>query len=44
MSHDYSKLIDELSRGHRSRAILSKILEVCGDSVLDLSRRNIVLE
>lgn len=44
MSHDYSKLIDELSRGHRSRAILSKILEVCGDSVLDLSRRNIVIK
>ncbi len=44
MSHDYSKLIEELSRGHRSRVILSKILEVCKDSVLDLSRRNITIK
>ncbi|MEM0025565.1 MAG: NADH-quinone oxidoreductase subunit C [Zestosphaera sp.] len=44
MSHDFSKLIEDLSRGPRSHAILSRVLSVCGDSLLDLSRRGVTIK
>ena len=44
MSHDLSEFIERLSRGPRSYSILSKVLGVCGNSILDLSRRGITLK
>lgn len=44
MSNDLSELIEELSRGLRSHAILSRVLSVCRNSILDLSRRGITIK
>jgi len=44
MSNVISELIEELSRGPRSRAVLSRVFSVCGDSILDLSRRGTTIK